>query len=111
MKTLIISTAALLFAGSAMASEDGIPWDADRNGTISAEEYMAGEKRDMVYEAWDTNSDGALSPEEFAVGKWKMFDENRDNAWDRNETRTWMDAAERSGTSLPETWKKAGANR
>lgn len=104
MKFRIISTVAVLAAGSAMASEDGIPWDTDGNGTISAEEYMAGEKRDMVYNAWDANSDGTLSREEFAAGKWKMFDENQDNAWDTNETRTWMDAADRSGAKVPRAW-------
>ncbi|MEI4197772.1 hypothetical protein [Roseovarius sp. E0-M6] len=104
MKIWIISTATILAAGSAMASEGGIPWDTDGNGTISAEEYMAGEKRDMVYNTWDAKSDGTLSREEFAAGKWKMFDENQDNAWDTNETLTWMDAAERSGTSFPDPW-------
>ena len=98
MKTLMIGTIAVLFAGSAMAAD--LAWDADRNGIVSADEYMAAGDRDATFNAWDGDRDGMLSADEFAMGNWRMFDENADNAWDGNETGNWMDSSTRSGREV-----------
>ena len=98
MKTLMMSTIAVLFAGSAMAAD--LAWDADRNGIVSADEYMAAEDRDATFDAWDADRDGMLNADEFATGNWKMFDENADNTWDENEAGSWMDASTRSGREV-----------
>ncbi len=99
MKTLMISTVAVLFAGTAMA--DPMEWwDADNDGMISAEEYMAGENRDVVFEAWDTNNDGVLDAEEFAQNKFKMFDRDADNVWDEEDVQAFDEMATRTGADV-----------
>lgn len=88
MKTLMISTAAILFAGSAMA----MSWDTDGDGRISQQEYMAAQDRDAVFHALDTNRDGVLDAEEYAVGKWRMFDRDADDMWDETEFDVWSES-------------------
>ena len=100
MKTLMISTIALLFAGTAIAAGGKMSWDTDADGMISEEEYTAAQERNKVFEAWDADSDGSLNADEFATGKWKMFDQNADNMWDETEAGMWMDAATRSGAEV-----------
>lgn len=100
MKTLMISTIALLFAGAAMAGEAKMSWDTDGDGMVSADEYMAAEERQSTFAAWDADSDGMLSSDEFATGNWRMFDQNADNMWDENETTMWLDSAIRSGAQV-----------
>lgn len=100
MKTFMISTFAILFAGTAMAADAKMSWDADGDGMISADEYMAAEDRDATFNAWDGDRDGMLSADEFATGNWKMFDQDADNMWNGDEATSWMDSATRSGATV-----------
>lgn len=98
MKTLMISTIAVLFAGTAMAAD--MSWDTNADGMISADEYMAASDRDATFTAWDADGDGMLSSDEFATGNWKMFDQDADNMWNQDEASMWMDSATRSGREV-----------
>ena len=100
MKTLMISTVALLFAGTAMAADAKMTWDTDGDGMVSADEYMAAEDRDATFTSWDADQDGMLSSDEFATGNWKMFDQDADNMWNEEEAGMWMDASTRSGREV-----------
>lgn len=100
MKTLMISSIALLFAGTAMAADAKMSWDMDGDGRISAEEYMGAEDRDAAFNSWDSDADGMLSADEFAAGNWRTYDRDADNAWDADETSAWMDSATRSGADV-----------
>lgn len=100
MKTVMFSTIALLFAGTAMAADAKMSWDANGDGMVSADEYMAAEDRDATFNAWDGDRDGMLSAEEFAFGNWKMFDQDADDMWNETEATAWMDSAARSGATV-----------
>lgn len=100
MKTLMISTVALLFAGTAMAADAKLSWDSDNDGTITADEYMAAKDRNSMFDAWDADRDGMLNADEFATGNWKMFDQNADDMWDETESGAFMESASRAGFTV-----------
>ena len=94
MKMMMISTVAVLFAGTAMAM------DSNADGHVSADEFMAAEERNATFEAWDGDKDGMLSADEWATGNWKMFDQDGDNMWNETETGFWSEAATRAGRQV-----------
>lgn len=73
-KTLLMTTAAALFAAGAAYAENAASdmlgtIDADGDGVISTEEWDAyNTGNDAMYSAWDADGDGMLSQEEYEVG-------------------------------------------
>ena len=79
MKTLMMSTAAVLLAtGAAFADAS---WDTNSDGMIDQEEYMAG-MGDSAFGSWDTDEDGMLSRAEYEAGVEMQDDADTFGTWD-----------------------------
>ena len=85
LSTLIFTTSLALLGANPVRAEDAAKahdptkkfekWDADKNGSLSLDEFKASKKdpakAEKVFTAKDTNKDGALSLEEFSAKKDK----------------------------------------
>jgi len=70
-------------------------WDADNDGTLTENEFMAGvgEKRDRfnerfgadAFDKWDANNDKALTTDEFRQGVFKVYDADADKVIEEPE--------------------------
>jgi len=79
MKTLMMSTAAVLLAtGAAFADAS---WDVNGDGKIDREEFNAG-VGENAFGSWDTDNDGMLSREEYDVGTSGQSDASSFSGWD-----------------------------
>lgn len=78
MKTLMISTAALLLAGAAFAQTS---LDTNADGRIDRDEFRAS-FGDNSFGSWDENDDGMLSRGEYEAGVKAQSDADSYTAWD-----------------------------
>jgi hypothetical protein len=78
MKTLMISTAALLLAGAAFAQTS---LDSNADGMIDRDEFRAS-FGDSAFGTWDTNGDQMLSRSEYEAGVDAQNDADSYSAWD-----------------------------
>ncbi len=79
MKTFLMSSAAaLLIAGTAFAQSS---MDANGDGMIDREEYMAG-MGENAFGSWDTDGDGMLSRIEYDAGIASQDDADAYSNWD-----------------------------
>ena len=119
MKTLLTAAAAALFAGGALAQDDGGldaagAYDANRDRGISQDEFQtgmhqewrrnagdAGAMDEQTFEdsmlgdsedfsAWDANDDDMLSEEEYSEGVFSEYDGDESGLWDEDETATYQ---------------------
>jgi hypothetical protein len=80
MKTLLMSTAAVILAtGAALAADAS--WDKNADGNIDREEFRAGMGED-AFGGWDTDGDGALSRTEYEAGLETAEDADSYGTWD-----------------------------
>lgn len=79
MKTLMMTTAAILLAaGTAFAQST---MDTDGDGRISRDEFRAG-MGDNAFGSWDTDGDGMLSRSEYEAGRAGQEDPDTFGSWD-----------------------------
>ena len=118
MKTILMATAATLFAaGTAMAADTIVIVDTDGDGMISTSEYQ--EYRSGTGEGWfgmwDADQDGMLSAQEFDQGMWTHYDSDADTFWSQDELTAWEEDqlrydATRSGREVSSPDDSAGGN-
>ena len=92
MKTLLMGTAAALFAaGTAMAAETVVVIDTDGDGMISMGEYQAyrTDRGRAWFDLWDADRDGMVSADEFDQGSWSFYDRDTDDFWSMDEKAAW----------------------
>lgn len=96
MKTLMMSTAAAIFAaGTAYAADVMVLIDTDGDGLVSVEEYRASADTwgdagmDPMWSRWDADADGMLSADEYNQGIWTHYDSNDDGFIDGPELEAW----------------------
>ncbi|HET7410626.1 MAG TPA: hypothetical protein VFJ13_10535 [Paracoccaceae bacterium] len=84
MKTLLMSTAAVLFvAGTAYAEDVRVLIDADEDGQITVEEWDASRaEMDNVFGEWDADADNFLTQEEYQARLEMQDDADSFGTWD-----------------------------
>lgn len=95
---------ALALAGPATAQDRFSEWDANKDGSVSSDEYNAGVEKVGVFKRYDANSDNMLDDSEFMAAKMNSarygdmsaFDTNSDKMIDSGEFSSRLYAASRT---------------
>ncbi len=83
MKTLMMSTAAVLIAAAGVAFAAEADIDTNHDGQIDAQEWNASRADSAeVFGKWDTNGDNTLSRDEYAAGVKAQSDADKFGTWD-----------------------------
>lgn len=66
-----------LAAAPAVAEDASASWDADHDGALSKEEFVAGLHDRGIFDTWDVDRDESLSTGEFDDGVYGTFDKDK----------------------------------
>ena len=98
MKTFKLLTAAALaglLATTAMAGNNFIEMDPNKDGKVTAEEMRMVPDRQARFDAYDKNRDGVVDADEFSDGQFSYYDRDGDGDLSEEERAAYADDGKR----------------
>ena len=91
-----IALAAALAGGSAMtyaADMDYNTWDAEKSGSVDYNVWDTGFDNQGMFSRWDADRNGTLSDEEYGQGVYNSYDRDKSGDWNEEEYNRFRDDA------------------
>jgi hypothetical protein len=99
MRTLLMTTAAVLLAsGGALAQDnDRSQFDLDEDDVVTLEEFREGAGAIELFKLFDRDDDGVITEAELYDETYRQYDRNRDEQWQSEELDEFMSSIRGAG--------------